>query len=158
MVRQHFTETQEAILQRKISGSASGQYDLSDEDKLQIVRFQEVLMDAQREGVEARQDMQLLNEVLSIEPFFIRLQQPVVKPEYDEQNVQINIEVTEKDHAERAAAEEIVKGSSTQALEILKLRNPEPEKEIEPELVTETENVEQHFFQPDTVFGEQHDI
>ena len=127
MVRQHFTSTQETVLNRKITGASLGQYVLTDEDKVELAKFQSVLAEAQKAGEEARADMKLLHEVFQVEPCVLRLRMPLV--ELPEEPTQEETDAYNQDQVERQKAEAVVASSDKRVLDLVELRNPLPEPE-----------------------------
>ena len=136
MVRQYFSADAEMIINRKLQGAALGQYALSAEELAEIARFNEVVFSARQAGEAARADMAVLNEVLAVEPAFLRLRQPELKPELGEDERVINQDALDQDAADRMAAQALVDGASVQVLDLLMQRNPPPP---EPEVIEETE-------------------
>lgn len=67
MVRGVISAEDEVILNRKITGVILGQWVMSNEDMALQMRFSEILAQAHQEGIDARNDMRLLEEVLQIE-------------------------------------------------------------------------------------------
>lgn len=139
MIRSHFSETQELILQRKIAGAQSGQYILTNEDKNDIARFQQVVLEAQQAGIDARQDMILLNEILIVEKSYQRLRLPLVEPIYENNDAiatnQIDID---RDILERAEAQSVVDLASSEIMDWVIKRNPEPEISLSESQVLES--------------------
>ena len=127
MVRQHFTSTQETVLNRKITGASLGQYVLTNEDKVELAKFQSVLAEAQKAGEEARADMELLHEVFQVEPCVLRLRMPLV--ELPEEPTQEETNAYNQDQVERQEAEAVVASSDNRVLDLVELRNPLPEPE-----------------------------
>lgn len=135
MVRQYFSADAEMIINRKLQGAALGQYALSAEEMAEVARFNEVVFEARAAGDAARADMAVLNEVLTVEPAFLRLRQPELEPELGEDGQVINQDALDQDAADRMAAQSLVEGSSVQVLDLLMQRNPPPP---EPEVIEET--------------------
>lgn len=138
MVRSRFTEAAELIINRKVQGAALGQYRLTPAEQAEVTAFNAVVFEARQAGEAARADMALLREVLAAEPAYRRLKQPAVAPELDEEGAAINQEALDADAAERAKAQAAMNSVSMPGLELLALRNPEPEPEttLEPESET----------------------
>lgn len=135
MVRSRFTEAAELIINRKLQGAALGQYQLSLEEQAEVAAFNEVVFEARQAGDAARADMAVLNEVLTVEPAFLRLRQPELEPELGEDGQVINQDALDQDAADRLAAQSLVEGSSVQVLDLLMQRNP---PQPEPEVIEET--------------------
>ena len=136
MVRQYFSADAEKIINRKLQGAALGQYALSAEEMAEVARFNEVVFEARAAGDAARADMAVLNEVLTVEPAFLRLRQPELEPEFGEDGQVLNQDALDQDTADRMAAQALVDVASVQVLDLLIRRNPPPP---EPEVVEETE-------------------
>lgn len=131
MVRSRFTEAAELIINRKLQGAALGQYQLSLEEQAEVAAFNEVVFAARQAGDAARADMVTLNEVLAVEPAFLRLRQPELEPELGEDGQVINQDALDQDAADRLAAQSLVEGVSVQVLDLLMQRNPpRPEPEV----------------------------
>ena len=134
MVRSKFTEAAELIINRKLQGAALGQYQLSLEEQAEVAAFNETVFAARQAGDAARADMAVLNEVLTVEPAFLRLRQPELEPELGEDGQVINQDALDQDAADRMAAQSLVEGASVQVLDLLIQRNPLPP---EPEVIEE---------------------
>ena len=67
MVRGVISAEDEVILNRKITGVILGQWVMSSEDMALQLRFSEILAQAHQEGIDARNDMQLLEQVFLLE-------------------------------------------------------------------------------------------
>lgn len=131
MVRSRFPESAELIINRKLQGAALGQYQLSLEEQAEVDAFNEVVFAARQAGDAARADMAVLNEVLTVEPAFLRLRQPELEPELGEGGQVINQDALDQDAADRMAAQALVEGASVQVLDLLMQRNPpQPEPEV----------------------------
>ena len=115
MIRSQFSLDDETILDRKVLGISLGTYTPNEKDLADIERYNAVAVDAQLEGVAARNDMALLLKVfpledaqrrldkISLQFAWDRLQLPVVEPIY-ENGLLLNQEEIEKDEAERNEA------------------------------------------------------
>ena len=136
IVRSQFSETQEVILQRKISGAQSGQYVLTDADKYDIARFQQVVLEAQHAGIDAKKDMILLTDILVVEKSYQRLRVPVVEPIYENEVISNQAEI-DQDVLERTEAQQVVDSATPEVMEWVIRRNPEPEV-IEPLVALES--------------------
>lgn len=71
LVRSEFSVDQETILNRKLQGALSGQYQLSTSDQQDLARFSQVTLAAQQAGTEARASVALLNEAMEIEALWL---------------------------------------------------------------------------------------
>ncbi len=111
IIRAQFSDDEERILNRKITGLLIGQYTLTEADQVELGKFQEVVFMAQQEGASARTDMELLNNTLPVDNAYKRLLNPVVE---DDDN----------DLEERTAAQEIVDNASEEIMNLVLLRNP----------------------------------
>ena len=67
ILRARWSLTDEAVMNRKISGSAIGAYVLTEADQAEIAAFAEASLASQALGVEARKDMALLQGALDYE-------------------------------------------------------------------------------------------
>lgn len=114
MVRSEFSVAEERILSRKISGAASGLYEMTEGDLADLADFQVVVFRAQQAGVEARSDLALLRQVLQYEVALKVLQLPAAEES----------EMPEQDSAERTGAQAIVDTASPSVLALYALRNP----------------------------------
>lgn len=137
MVRSRFTEAAELIINRKVQGAALGQYQLSLDEQAEVAAFNEAVFEARQAGEAARADMALLREVLAAEPAYLRLRRQTVAPALDEEGAVINQEALDADVAERAEAQAAMDSVSMPGLELLALRNSEPEPAAETTLEVE---------------------
>lgn len=137
MVRSRFTEAAELIINRKVQGAALGQYQLSLDEQAEVAAFNKAVFEARQAGDAARADMALLREVLAAEPAYLRLRRQTVAPALDEEGAVINQEALDADAAERAEAQAAMDSVSMPGLELLALRNPEPEPAAETPLEAE---------------------
>ena len=99
LVRAEFPVQSELILNRKMQGVAAGVYTLTPDEQSEVERFQAVCFAAQQEGVAARLDMTLLNEVLMYEQCVARLERETVAE--DDPSYALDL-------AEREAAQEYI--------------------------------------------------
>lgn len=120
LIASEFSPTAVAILTRKATGAALGQYQLSAEDAAEIARYAEVSERARQLGKQAMEDMALLREVLDVEKAMRRLGQPLAGAEAADQAA------IDADLAERSAAQAVVDAASPAALAMIQLRNPAP--------------------------------
>jgi hypothetical protein len=111
MIRTHFTEEEELILNRKLSAKMSGVYTPTPEEEADFVRFGIVAMQAQQEGIAAKKDNELLKEILRVEPSYLRLREPIVTDDYEDQ-------------AAREEAQTVVDSASGEVMEWIEKRNP----------------------------------
>ena len=118
VIASEFSPNEVAILNRKATGAALGQYQLNPEEVAQIARYAEAGEIARQAGIQARADMQLLKEVLAVESAITRLKQPELDPETsDEAEVEADI-------AEREAAQLVIDSASAEAIALVELRSP----------------------------------
>lgn len=82
------------------------------------------------EGRDARGDMALLLQVFDVEDAQRRLDQPVLEPEYDEDDNITNQDALDQDAAERDAAQDVIDSASPEVMAVVEQRNP-PEAVIE---------------------------
>jgi len=120
LIASEFSPTAVAILNRKATGAALGQYQLSAEDAAEIARYAEVSERAREMGKQAMEDMALLREVLDVEKAMRRLGQPLADAEAADQAG------IDADLAGRSAAQAVVDAASPAALALIQLRNPAP--------------------------------
>lgn len=120
LIASEFSPTAVAILNRKATGAALGQYQLSAEDAAEIARYAEVSERALEMGKQAMEDMALLQEVLDVEKAMRRLEQPLADAEAEDQAA------IDGDLAERSVAQAVVDAASPAALALILLRNPAP--------------------------------
>jgi hypothetical protein len=76
------------------------------------------------EGRDARDDMALLLQVFDVENAQRRLDQPVLEPEYDEENNVTNQDALDQDAAERDAAQDVIDNASPEAMAVVEQRKP----------------------------------
>lgn len=131
LVRAEFSAERETILNRKVSGALSGQYQLTEAEQAEVALFQQVTLAAKQAGDAARADMALLEQVFPVEIAFLRLRQPLVQPELDDDGNVTNQDAIDSDLAERADAQAIVDGASPDVMELVERRNPEPQPETD---------------------------
>lgn len=122
MIASEFSPTAVAILNRKATGAALGQYQLSPEDEAEIARYAEVSERAREVGKQAMEDMALLQAVLDVEAAMRRLAQPPLETEAADQ---VSIDA---DLADRHAAQAVIDSASPAAMALIQLRNPAPAK------------------------------
>lgn len=136
MIAGEFPPAAVAILNRKATGAALGQYQLSAEEAAEIARYAQVSEAARQAGIAARADMLLLTEVLAVEAAQRRLERPAVQAATKGKPPAVSNQAeVDADAAERAAAQAVVDGASVAALDLVALRNPapvEPEPEVQP--------------------------
>lgn len=123
MIYSQFSKEQEAILNRKATGAALGQYTLTPEEAADLARYAQVTEDARQAGNAARADMALLLQVFDVEAALRRLALPEVEP------VEGNEAEVEQDQAERQAAQDTIDNASTEVMALVEQRNPQPEEE-----------------------------
>ena len=120
LIASEFSPTAVAILNRKATGAALGQYQLSAEEAAEIARYTEVSERAREMGKQAMEDMALLRAVLDVEKAMRRLEQPLADAEAADQAA------IDADLAERSVAQAVVDAASPAALTLIQLRNPAP--------------------------------
>lgn len=67
IIRSKYSQTEELILNRKMSGVFSGLYTLTTDEQLELQDFNSMLLQARMAGVDARADMALLQQALNQE-------------------------------------------------------------------------------------------
>ena len=148
MIASEFPPATVAILNRKATGQALGQYALSMEEGMELMRYAQVSEEARLAGAQARADMVLLSEVLPLEKAFLRLRQPVLEPLVETEEILVdgepqtvlkeggavlNQEALDLDHEERVLAAAHWALGSEAAVALVQLRCPEPPVIEEPE-------------------------
>jgi len=123
MIRTSFTEEEELILNRKLSAKITGVYQPTPEEEAEFVEFGTLALYAQQVGIQARIDNELLKEILSVEPSYLRLREPIVDP-IEEDGIIINQEEVDQDILERSEAQAIVDGASPTVINWIEVRNP----------------------------------
>ena len=129
MIRSAFSAEQEAILNRIATGAALGQYQMSEQETLNLTRYAQVSEDARQAGDAARQDMALLLQVFAVEAAQRRLDQPAVEPETDEQGNVTNQDELDADEQERAAAQDVIDNASPEVMAVIEQRRPDDPEE-----------------------------
>lgn len=122
IVRSQFSDEQERILNRKITGVILGKYTLSEAEEQELNDFQTIVFLAQQEGLAATVDMDLLSRTLPVERAYKRLQR-IVEPILED-DIVTNQDDMDNDIQERNVAQEIVDNASEDVLELVLLRNP----------------------------------
>jgi len=110
MIRSVFSAEQEDILNRKATGAALGQYELTESDLTSLSKYASVSEDARQEGDAARADMALLMQVFEIESAINRLNSPVIEDD-------------EQDEIERQVAQDTVDSANPAALDLVEQRH-----------------------------------
>ena len=67
MIAAEFPPADQVILNRKVTAAAAGMYELTDEEKAEVTRFNALCLEARQAGEDARADMRLLEKVLDFE-------------------------------------------------------------------------------------------
>lgn len=117
MIASEFSSVKLAILNRKATGAALGQYQLNAEEASEITRYAELSESARLAGVKAKADMELLLEVFKLEAANARLAlDPSTVPDSE---IAADIE-------DRRTAQAVVDTASAEAKAIVLLRNPIP--------------------------------
>ena len=129
MIRGEFGVEEEAVLNRKATGAAVGQYVLTPDEQLELARYAQIAEEARQAGVQARADMALLHQVLTLEVAHRRLAQAAIEPVLDEDGNVTNQNEIDQDFAERAEAQAAVDAASPEATELYDRRNPPPPEE-----------------------------
>jgi hypothetical protein len=124
IIRSEFSQMAETILNRKVLGSVIGQYQLSNEEKQELDKYNKICEFAKIEGQKAREDMDLLNRVFPIEKAELRLRLPVVEEVLDEEGNVTNQEQIDQDKAERLKAQAIRDAATIDEINLVNLRNP----------------------------------
>jgi hypothetical protein len=83
------------------------------------------------EGRDARDDMALLLQVFDVEDAQRRLDQPVLEPEYDEDDNITNQDALDQDALERDAAQSVIDSASPEVMTVVEQRNPPEAQAIE---------------------------
>ena len=124
MIRTYYSEEQENILNRKMTGVITGNYQLNAKEAAEIQDFSVKILESRQANIEATRDMILLLQVLEVEKSFLRLRLPMLE-EVIEEEIVINQEEIDIDLQERNAAEEVVATASEEVMKWVLLRNPE---------------------------------
>ena len=111
MIASEFPVNAVAILNRKVTASAIGQYSLSAADQAEVAHYAAVSNAAAASGNAARADMIKLQAALDYERAQARLAHAVVPGDT-------------VDIAERAAAQAVISAASADTLALVALRNP----------------------------------
>jgi hypothetical protein len=123
IIRSQFSEDDERILNRKITGLLIGQYNLTESEQEELARFQQIVFLAQSEGNDARNDMALLKAVLPVDQAYKRLQRAEVLPIMEDETVINQTEIT-NDSMERSEAQFVVDNASEEIMALVLQRNP----------------------------------
>lgn len=123
IIRSQFSEDDERILNRKVTGLLLGQYELTNEEQAELAKFQQVVYLAQQVGNEARNDMALLNSVFPVEVAYRRISQPIIEP-IEEDGEIVNQTDIDNDFTERVLAQSVIESATEEVLELVKKRNP----------------------------------
>lgn len=123
IVRSQFTDEQERILNRKITGMILGKYTLSESEVAELTNFQTIVFLAQQEGLNATTDMDLLLRTFPVESAFHRLKNPQIEHIVEDGDV-INKDEINTDIIERMAAQEIIDNAGRDVKDLIALRNP----------------------------------
>lgn len=67
MISSEFPPAQVAIINRIVTAAAAGMYQLTEQEQLEVARYNEVCLAARQAGDAARADMRLLEQVLDYE-------------------------------------------------------------------------------------------
>lgn len=138
LIRSEFSVADEAILNRKLTGMALGQYTLSAAEKADLQRFAMLTASARQTGVQARQDMALLRDTLALEEAEQRLTLPKVLALMSEgtkeaPSMVLNPDELAIDQAERTAAQAVVTGATPAVIALRDLRRPVAELVVDKE-------------------------
>lgn len=123
IVRSQFTDEQERILNRKITGVILGKYTLSEAEMQELTNFQTIVFLAQQAGLDATTDMDLLLRTFPVESAFHRLKNPQIKHIVEDGDV-INKDEINTDIIERITAQEIIDNAGRDVKDLIALRNP----------------------------------
>ena len=134
MLRSQFSAVDEQILNRDFTGALSGLAPMTPELQARAAAFKAAAEAARLEGVAARADMALLEQVFALEAAQRRLALPQVEPVLSEgaEPYVTNQAAIDLDVAERAAAQAVVDAASIDAKNLALLRAPVPEPTPEP--------------------------
>lgn len=131
MIRSGYPPNVEAIINRKATGAALGQYVLSADEQAEIAAYSATSEAARQAGNAARADMALLRKVLDHEAAQRRLALPAVTEPATATGTDENGEAIEvanpaiaQDEAERAAAQAVIDAADQATLDLVTLRNP----------------------------------
>ena len=125
IIRSEFSIQSETILNRKLLGEVTGSYQMTDAEKEELTRYKTAVMNAQIAGIDARKDMELLNQVLAFEKIAERLKQPAPEQIIVDQEVTNQAEI-DADYAEREAVQAELDAMPEDVRALFDLRNPAP--------------------------------
>lgn len=103
LIRSEFPDAAVAILNRKATGAALGQYTMTAEEQGELARYVQVCEEARQAGIAARADMALLQAALDVEAAQRRL--------------------ASEDESERAAAQAVIDAAAPEALALVAARS-----------------------------------
>jgi outer membrane protein assembly factor BamA len=142
LIRSQYSEQDELKASRLARNS-----DISANDLLFIANLDAWISSCVNEGRNARSDMQLLLQVISLEQAQARLSQPEVQPELDEEGNVLNQQQLDEDKQAREQAQAVLDGATADTWALYLQRNPvvevveEPEEAEVIEDITEVETV-----------------
>lgn len=121
MIRSEFPYAAVAILNRKATGAALGQYTMTDDEQAELARYMQVCEAARQAGNAARADIALLQGALDVEAAQRRLLLPPHAGPALLEDGAPNPQV-EADAAQRAAAQAVIDGATQDVLDLVAAR------------------------------------
>lgn len=121
MIRSVFSDQVVAILNRKATGAALGQYTMTDDERAELARYAQACEDAHQAGNAARADMALLQRALDVEAAQRRLLLPLYAGPVLLEDGTADPQA-EADAAQRAAAQAVIDGATPDVLDLVAAR------------------------------------
>lgn len=134
MIRSEFSAEAEAILNRKATGAALGQYALTADEQVELAAYMAASEAARQAGIAARADMAKLQAALDYEAAVARLaQEPVTEPAtvLDGEGNEVPNPAIAADAAERRTAQAVIESASADTLALVVLRSPATSEEVD---------------------------
>jgi outer membrane protein assembly factor BamA len=137
LIRSKYSEQDELKASRLARNS-----DISANDLLFIANLDAWISSCVNEGRNARSDMQLLLQVISLEQAQARLSQPEVQPELDEEGNVLNQQQLDEDKQAREQAQAVLDGATADTWALYLQRNPVVEEPEEAQVIEDITEVE----------------
>lgn len=122
IVRSFISAERETILNRKVQGQTLGQYTMTEDDIQELQFFQETVLKVKESLEQAFIDREIHNQILDSEKDFLRLKEPFIQPEENNQGVIINSDIIQMDLEEREKAHQIIDPLPQEVKDALELR------------------------------------
>lgn len=126
MVRTFYSDEQEKILSRKVTGMMLGGYSLSIPEQEEIANFSTIVNQAKIENELATIDNELLKQIIEVEKSYLKLQVPIPE-EIIEEGIIINQVEIDIFLEEKRITLEIVSEATEEIMTWVLKRNLEPE-------------------------------